>query len=57
MTKQEAIDGMTIPKTKEQWLAFEEEFYNTLTKEERDEIGAGAMPMVETCGYIRNFMK
>lgn len=57
MTKEEALKEIEIPKNKEQWLAFEEEFYKSFTEEELDEIGAAAMSMVEMCGYIRNFMR
>ena len=47
------MENMNKPKTKEGWLKFEQEFYESFTEEERDEIGAAAMPMVETCAYIR----
>lgn len=57
MTKEEALAGMYTKKTNEEWLAFEDEFYNTLSKKEIDEIGAAAMPMVEMCGYIRDNME
>ncbi len=57
MTKEEALEGMNIKKTNAEWLAFEDEFYKTLTKDEIDEIGAAAMPMVEICGYIRDCLR
>ncbi len=53
MTKEEAIKGFETKKTAEEWLAFEKEYYETLSEKEREEIGTLSMPMVEWCGYIR----
>lgn len=57
MTKEEAIEGMYKKRTPAEWLAFREEFYKTLSKDEINEIGAGAMNMVEACGYVEMMQK
>lgn len=53
MTVQEAREKMEVHKTADEWIKFEKEFYDTLTKEEQDEVGAGALIMVEICNAIR----
>lgn len=53
MTKEEALRDMNKKKTISEWLEFEKEYYETLTKEERDEIGGASFVMTETCGLIR----
>ncbi len=53
MTRDEFVARMKELKTDDEWLAFEEECYNTWTEEDKEEIGAAAMPLTEKCSCIR----
>ena len=53
MTREEFNARLKTLKTDDDWLAFEEECLTTLTEEEKDAIGAAALPLAEMCGHIR----
>lgn len=53
MTRSEFTERLKTLKTDDEWLAFEKECFETFTEEEKDEIGAAAMPLIETCAHIR----
>lgn len=52
MTKEEFIRRVKALKTDDEKLAFEEEYLN-LSNEDKERIGAVAIPFIELCGFIK----
>jgi len=52
MTKEEFINKVKNLETDEEKLAFEDEYLN-LSDDDKERIGAAAIPFIELCGFIK----